>query len=233
MAVIRAAVIDDDKSSANALGRLLRSGGFETRIFSSAEEFLAAPTPEAFDCAVVDVLMPRVDGLKLQRSLAERSPTLSIIFVTAHGSVPIAVEAMRSGAVDVLEKPVDDDRLMRAVRRAADRSRSLRVAESARKNLEMRFKRLTDREKQVFSLVTAGLLNKQIGYELGTTEKTVKVQRARVMEKMEAESFADLVGMAHQPGLERKSDSAATLRGEIRESWRPELRDPPSPRVED
>ena len=207
MARIRVAVIDDEKSSAEALARLLRSDGLDSSVFSSAEEFLSDSARGIVDCAIVDVLMPQVDGLKLQETLAESLPYLSIVFVTGHGTVPLTVKAMRSGAVDVLEKPVDDEGVLQAVRRAAERTNLLRVSLNAHLDLERRLGRLTRRERQVFALVTAGLLNKQIGYELGTKEKTVKVQRARVMEKMEAESLADLVRMSHDLGLEPKAST--------------------------
>src|ERR1700730_16798240 len=122
MARIRVAVIDDEKSSAESLARLLRSDGLDSIVFSSAEEFLSDSACGRVDCAIVDVLMPQVDGLKLQETLAQSSPCVSVVFVTAHGTVPITVTAMKSGAVDVLEKPVDDEDLLQAVRRASERT---------------------------------------------------------------------------------------------------------------
>jgi FixJ family two-component response regulator len=217
---MKVAVIDDEKSSAEALARLLRSGGLDSIVFSSAEAFLCDPAREAVDCAVVDILMPEIDGLRLQETLAQSSPYLSIVFVTGHGTVPMTVRAMQSGAVDVLEKPVNDESLLKAVRRAAERTNLLRASLLAHQDLECRLRRLTLRERQVFSLVTAGLLNKQIGYELGTTEKTVKVQRARVMEKMEAESFADLVRIAQDLGVVPNGSTSGTKPSRFPESLR-------------
>lgn len=194
----RVAIIDDDASARKSLARLLKSAGIVATTFCSAGEFLENPDHVHVDCAITDMRMPGVDGLKLQETLAQTLPHLSVIFVTGHGDVPSGVKAMKVGAVDFLEKPVDDKLLLEAVRRAADRTRTRRASRAELEILKRRYESLTPRERQVFQLITSGLLNKQAGAELGTGEKTIKVQRARVMEKMKADSLADLVRMASQ-----------------------------------
>ena len=195
---IKVAIIDDDESARKSLARLMKSAGISAVTFSSAQEFLEAANDSQVDCAVTDLRMPDVDGIKLQQALAQIAPHLAIVFVTGHGDVPAGIKAMKGGAVDFLEKPVDDDALLDAVRRAADRSREARASRAEFDDLQRRYERLTPRERQVFQLITSGLLNKQAGAELGTGEKTIKVQRARVMDKMEAASLAELVRMADQ-----------------------------------
>jgi len=195
---MKVAVIDDDKSARTSLARLIKTAGIEVVSFSSAHEFLDDPCRTQVDCAVTDVQMPGVDGFKLQETLAQTLPYLSVVFITGYGDIPMTVRAIRGGAVDFLEKPVDDKALLEAVRRAAERSRDQRVSHAEIDDLQRRYELLTPRERQVFELITAGLLNKQAGAELGTSERTIKVQRGRVMFKMKAESLAELVRMADQ-----------------------------------
>jgi FixJ family two-component response regulator len=198
---IRVAVVDDDASTRSSLARLLKSAGIEPWTFSSAPDFLADPVRENLDCALLDVRMPKIDGLKLQEQLTRTAPHLSVVFLTGHGDVSTGVTAMKRGAADFLEKPVDGESLLAVVRRAAERSRALRKSHQQSSDLERRYARLSSRERQVFAMVTAGMLNKQVAYELKIVEKTIKVHRARVMQKMEAESLADLVRMADRLGV--------------------------------
>ena len=195
---MKVAVIDDDKSARTSLARLIKSAEMDVFAFSSAREFLEDPIRNQVDCAVTDVRMPGVDGFKLQETLAETLPYLSVIFISGHGDIPMTVKAIQGGATDFLEKPVDDEALLGAIRRAAERSRDQKASGAELDDLQRRYELLTPRERQVFQLITAGLLNKQAGAELGTTEKTIKVHRARVMLKMKAESLAGLVRMADQ-----------------------------------
>jgi FixJ family two-component response regulator len=215
---IKVAIIDDDESARKSLARLMKSAGISAVTFSSAGEFLEAAKDSQVDCAVTDLRMPDVDGIKLQQALAQIVPHLAIVFVTGHGDVPAGIKAMKGGAVDFLEKPVDDDALLDAVRRAAERSREARASRAEFDDLQRRYQRLTPRERQVFQLITSGLLNKQAGAELGTGEKTIKVQRARVMDKMEAASLADLVRMADQLHIQpaAKADSKPRRSGDAR-----------------
>lgn len=198
---IKVAVIDDDKSVRAALARLITLAGIEPSIYSSAEEFLADPTHENIDCALTDVRMPGVNGFELQKNLHSTAPHISFVFITGHGDIPMTVEAMRKGAVDFLEKPVDNEALLVAIHRAAERSQAIRASRDELNELKRRYELLTPRERQVFALVTTGLLNKQIGFDLGTAEKTIKAHRAKVMEKMKAGSLANLVLMAQALGL--------------------------------
>lgn len=200
-APIRVAVIDDEATMRRALARLMKSAGIEAAIFSSPHEFLSSPVHQQVDCAVTDMRMPGFDGLKLQQELGKISPHLSLVFLTGYGNIPISVKAMKEGAVDFLVKPVDSDTLLAAIRRAAERSRALKAARDEVMALERRYEEVTAREREVFALVTAGLLNKQVADQLGIAEKTVKVHRARVMEKMGAGSLADLVRMAERLGV--------------------------------
>jgi len=195
---MKVALIDDDKSARTSLARLIKTAGIEVVSFSAAHEFLEDPAHNEVDCAVTDVRMPGVDGFKLQETLAQTVPYLSVAFITGHGDIPMTVKAIRGGAVDFLEKPVDDEALLAAIRRAAERSRDRKASRAELEDLRRRYELLTPRERDVFQLVTAGLLNKQAGAELGTTERTIKAQRAHVMSKMKAESLAELVRMADQ-----------------------------------
>lgn len=210
---IKVAIIDDDESARKSLARLMKSAGISPTTFSSASAFLEDPVRDQVDCAVTDMRMPGVDGLKLQETIAQTLPYLAVIFVTGHGDVPTGIKAMKGGAVDFLEKPVDDEALLAAVRRAAERSRAQKASRSELDELRRRYNRLTPRERQVFQLVTSGLLNKQAGAELGTGEKTIKVQRASVMNKMQAESLADLVRMADQLKIRPARTGAASRPG--------------------
>jgi FixJ family two-component response regulator len=194
------AVVEDDESVRRALLRQFSSAGFHAVGFGSAADFKYA-AHDLFDCVVLDVQLPMMDGLQLQAELKRDLPCASIVFITGHGDLSVGVHAMRQGAVDFLEKPVDDDVLLESVRRGVELSRKRRAAQARRVDLERRYQLLTRREREVFDLVTCGRLNKQVGAELGTTERTIKTHRGRVMEKMSAESLAELVQMATILGI--------------------------------
>jgi FixJ family two-component response regulator len=193
---MKVAIIDDDQSVRSSLARAIKTAGIEVASFSSAREFLDDPCLDEIDCAVTDVRMPGLDGLVLQEMLAQTQPHLSLVFITGQGDIPMGIRAMKKGAVDFLEKPVDRNALLEAVRHAAERSHDQKVSRAGTDDIKRRYERLTPRERQVFQLVTSGLLNKQVGAELGASEQTIKVHRARVMSKMEAESLAELVRIA-------------------------------------
>jgi FixJ family two-component response regulator len=212
---IKVALIDDDESARTSLARLIKTAGFQVVSFSSAREFLGNPSCDQFDCAVSDVRMPDLDGFDLQESLAKTLPYLSVVFITGHGDIPMTVRAIQSGAVDFLEKPVDDKILIAAIRRSAERSRKQKTSYAELDELRRRYELLTPRERQVLILVTGGLLNKQIGYELGTGEKTVKVHRARAMEKMRADSLASLVAMAERLGVRPAGTDFSKAKGKL------------------
>jgi RNA polymerase sigma factor (sigma-70 family) len=197
-APIHVAIIDDDERMLKALARLVKSVGMQAATFATAHEFLDNPIREHTDCVITDMRMPGLDGLGLQEKLHQVLPDLSVVFLTGYGKVSASVRAMKAGAIDFLEKPVEDEWLLAAIARAVDRTRQSRAARIEREDLQKRFDRLTPREREIFALITAGLLNKQVGAELGTAEKTIKVHRARVLEKMKAKSLADLVRMAER-----------------------------------
>ncbi len=193
-------VIDDDPSVRRALVRLLSAAGFAAQGFGSAEEFLRQQLPDGPACAVVDVHLPGLGGLDLQRALEEGGSGLPVVFITGHGDIPTTVRAMKGGAVDFLAKPFSDHDLLAAVTEALARGAAARQKAAVRAAVQQRAGRLTPRERQVMGLVVAGMLNKQVAHMLGVVEKTVKVHRARVMAKMEACSLPDLVRMAEQLG---------------------------------
>jgi FixJ family two-component response regulator len=189
-------VVDDDASVRKSLGRLVKAAGYEAETFGSVRDFLARRPHGGPCCLVLDVRMPGLTGLDLQEALRSAGQRLSIVFITGYRDVPVSVKAMKGGAVDFLTKPVDEGTLLAAIRQAvartlADRRQHARLAE-----IRSRITTLTPREAAVFALVVTGMLNKQIGSELGIAEKTVKVHRARVMEKMRAGSLAELVRLS-------------------------------------
>ena len=194
-------LVDDEPSVLRGLSRLLRSAGWPSAMFSSAAEFLNRFDPAAAGCLVLDVSMPELDGLELQRRLTEKGCLLPIIFLTGHGDIPTSVRAMKAGAVDFLTKPVRDEDLLKAVRLAVDKDRASRHHRAETLAIEERIATLTPREMEVLLLVVSGKLNKQIAADLGTVEKTIKVHRARVMEKMGADSLAELVRLASRAAL--------------------------------
>jgi FixJ family two-component response regulator len=194
-------LIDDEPSVLKALARVIGATGFRTASFSSPQSFLEQYEPTARGCIVLDVSMPGFTGLELQQALIEKNCSLPIVFLTARGDIPTSVRAMKHGAVDFLTKPVDDNDLIAAVDRALAREATDHVRRAQITELQMRFSTLTSREQEVLGHVIAGRLNKQIAAVLGTTEKTVKVHRARVMEKMQAQSLAELVRLSGTAGI--------------------------------
>ena len=194
-------VVDDDPSVRKSLERLLRSAYFDVETFSSALEFLNFQHPDAPGCLILDVKMPELDGLELQGRLADRDITFPVIFISGHGTVPMSVQAMKAGAIDFLQKPFLDGDLMDVVSRAIASDQRGRREQRELGKLRERLQTLTPREYEVLRLVVTGMLNKQIAFELGTSEKTIKVHRARVMEKLNAESLADLVRFADKLGI--------------------------------
>jgi RNA polymerase sigma factor (sigma-70 family) len=188
-------VVDDDLSVRSSLKFLISTVGLQVESFDSADAFLHRKPPDAPSCLVLDVRLPGLSGLDLQRELAARNIRIPIVFVTGHGDIPMSVRAMKAGAVEFLTKPFHDQDLLDAIRIALERDRARRQQEKEVTALQQRFASLTPREREVISMVASGMLNKQIAGHLGTVEDTVKVQRSRAMGKMQAQSLADLVRM--------------------------------------
>ena len=188
-------VVDDDLSVRSSLKFLISTVGLQVESFDSADTFLHRKPPDVPSCLVLDVRLPGLSGLDLQRELAARNMRIPIVFVTGHGDIPMGVRAMKAGAVEFLTKPFRDQDLLDAIRIALERDRARREQEKEVTALQQRFESLTPREREVISMVVSGMLNKQIAGQLGTAENTVKVQRSRAMEKMQAPSLADLVRM--------------------------------------
>ncbi len=198
-------VVDDDQSVLRSLSRLLRSRGYRVMPFSSAEEFLLfrGDSPDVWGCAIVDLELPCLNGLGLQERLKQREDLLPIIFLTGHGDIPSSVRAMKQRAIDFLTKPVCVEDLLTAVQRAISIDAEARDARRQRQEIVDRYQKLTPREREVLDLVVLGRLNKQIAFELGTVERTIKAHRAQIMAKMKVQSVADLVRLA-----ERLKDTA-------------------------
>jgi FixJ family two-component response regulator len=194
-------VVDDDVSVRESLELLIQSEGWRAETFASAREFLGRPRPLVPNCLVLDLSLPGLNGLDLQTRVAGERPDMPIIFITGHGDVPKTVQAMKAGAVEFLMKPFKDEALLSAIRQALERSRLALSQASEMRKLRNCFASLSRRERQVMGLVASGLLNKQVGGELGISEITVKAHRGQVMQKMRASSFADLVKMAGTLGI--------------------------------
>src|SRR5262245_315140 len=202
-------VVDDDAGMRKALGRILEAAGYAVRTYASAGEFLLTERTEGLACLLLDIRMPGPSGLDLQTALARQAAPLPVIFLTGHGDIPMTVRALKAGAVDFLTKPVESKTLLGAIEGALAQDAARRMERDERRVLQARYEALSPREREVFTLVVCGKLNKQIAGDIGAAERTVKAHRARVMEKMQAGSVADLVRMAERlgPAPERPAQS--------------------------
>ena len=202
------AIVDDDPSVREGLSSLIRSAGLQAESFASAQEFLARPGAEAPSCLVLDLQLPGLSGLELQKRMAEVGMEIPIVFLTGHGNIPASVQAMKAGAVEFLTKPFDEQDLLQAIQEAVERDRRTRQQHAEMRELQNRYDSLTAREQEVMQQVVSGLLNKKVAAELNITEYTVKIHRARVMRKMHAESLADLVRMAESLEIPSRKQSS-------------------------
>jgi FixJ family two-component response regulator len=200
-------VVDDDASVREALARLIRSAGLRVETCASAEEFLNHPRADAPSCLVLDVRLPDLSGLDLQRRMADANSELPIVFITGHGDIPTTVRAMKAGAVEFLTKPLVEGDLLESIRRALARDRAVRDHHAQVADLHARYASLTPREQEVMGWVVSGLLNKQIAGQLGISEETVKVHRGHVMRKMAAESVAELVRLSERLGIRNRGNA--------------------------
>jgi FixJ family two-component response regulator len=198
---ITIAIVDDDPSVRKGLERLIRSVGWKTETFGSAQEFLASARTEAPTCIVLDLQLPGLSGLELQKQMTEGGVETPIVFLTGHGNITASVKAMKAGAIEFLTKPVDEQDLLNAIQEAIERDRRTRQQQADVRDLRDRYESLTSREQEVMQQVVFGLLNKQIAAELKITEDTVKFHRGHIMRKMRADSLADLVRMAENLGI--------------------------------
>ena len=198
------ALVDDDPSVRRGLERLIRSMGWKAETFASAQEFLARVGVEAPSCVVLDLQMPGLTGLELQKQMAEVGLETPIVFLTGHGNIPATVQAMKAGAIEFLTKPVEEQNLLKAIHEAIERDRRTRQQRADMSDLRDRYDSLTAREQEVMQQVVSGLLNKQIAAELKITEDTVKFHRGHIMRKMRADSLADLVRMAQNLGISHR-----------------------------
>lgn len=205
MSVPTVFVVDDDAAVRDSLVMLLRLAGHRVEAFESALRFLADAHPKSDDCLVADIRMPEMDGLTLQQELIRRGSTLPVIIVTGHGDVPLAVQAMKGGAVDFLEKPFAREALFAAVKRALDAAAGSSAASASHQEIADRLALLTDREREVYERVVAGKLSKQIAFEFGTSPRTIEIHRGRVMQKMGARTVQDLVRMAIATGPAKRT----------------------------
>jgi len=202
------AIVDDDPSVRRGLQRLIRSAGWNAESFASAQEFLTRHGAEAPSCLVLDLQLPDLSGLDLQKRMAEVGLEIPIVFLTGHGNIPASVQAMKAGAVEFLTKPFDDEKLLQAIQEAVQRDRRSRQQRAEQRELQDRYASLTAREKEILQHVISGMLNKQIAAELEITEFTVKFHRGHIMRKMHADSLADLVRMAENLGIRSHKGSA-------------------------
>jgi FixJ family two-component response regulator len=201
------AIVDDDQSAREGLSSLIRSVGWRAETFASAQEFLGRCGAEAPSCLVLDLQLPGLSGLDLQKRMAEAGLEIPIVFLTGHGDIPASVQAMKAGAVEFLTKPFDEQKLLEAIQEAIERDQRNRQQHAATRELRDRYESLTPREQEVMQQVVSGLLNKQIAADLNITEYTVKIHRGHVMRKMQAESLAHLVRMADKLGIRSQKPS--------------------------